>query len=277
MRRIFAYALVFLGAVAGIAGPVREIPAEAGTTDAGPAQARPSAAAQEIRAKWAEATEAYQKRDFEEARKAYENLLAEDVADANLYYNLGNVYCQLGQRGKAAWMYERALKAAPRHADARKNLRLARAGLPPLNQGAFILFQPLAWLCGLLTASEWAGLLLGVSLATSLPLSLWILLRRGLPRRLAGIGAAAGLGVSVLIACFFAARYADVEWRHYGVITESGAIVRNAPSASADKYFEAAEGERYLVEDSDLSGWLRVTHPATGRVGYLPESVVGRI
>jgi tetratricopeptide (TPR) repeat protein len=227
--------------------------------------------------KWSAANDAYQKLNFDAAAKTYEELLAQGVTDANLFYNLGNAYYQLNQRGKAALMYEKALRLAPRLADARKNLRLARGPIPHADEGVFVLFRPLSWLCGQFTASEWAGWILGVSFAASLFAAAWILLRAGRARKVFAMGTLAALTILVVLVCFFAARYADTELRHYGVVIASGAVVRSAPAANADQYFEAREGERYLVEDAEMSGWFRVKHPSTGRVGYLSESAVQRI
>lgn len=231
--------------------------------------------------RWDAAAEAYRTKDFEQARQLYEGLLNEVSEQGRphpeLCYNLGNVYFQLGQKGRAAWMYERALAAAPRHADARKNLALIRSDGANGEAESFFLFKPLAWLAQRYTAGEWSvPFLFFYGLATGAGL-VWILGRRG--ARLWGMsrwvcgGACAGM---LLFGSFFVPRYIQTEYRTAAVVLDPSVPVRVAPGADQDVYFEMQEAEHLEVTaEAGLAGWLRVKRPADGRVGFLPESAVG--
>jgi len=228
-------------------------------------------------AKWRAAAHAYQARQYDEAKRLYEELAEEGMNTPDLFFNLGNTYYQLGQKGMAAWMYEKALALRPRDGDARKNLRLAvgpQLDRSPQATGAFFLFRPVFRLYSSFTASEWMLVLDAAYFLAAFFAALWILSRptalRRWTRRLAILGTAA----LVITAVFAIPRLIDAEWNRYGVVVQRGAIVRSAPGPNEPEYFEAREGERFLVTDADVLGWVRVMRPSDGRVGYLLEGAV---
>src|SRR3989338_6537720 len=72
----------------------------------------------------------YRAGDFKGAAAAYEPLIAAGEGTAAVYYNLGNTYFRLGQKGKAVAHYRRALRLSPRDADTRWNLQILKSTLP---------------------------------------------------------------------------------------------------------------------------------------------------
>ena len=90
-----------------------------------------------------EANARYQSGDFKKARELYEKLAHAERPTAAIYYNLGNAYFRLGEKGKALIAYERALKGTPRDADIRWNLAILKSVLADrVNEGNenFVLF-----------------------------------------------------------------------------------------------------------------------------------------
>ena len=71
-----------------------------------------------------QANQLYEKKEYPKAAEVYE-IIASKVRNGNVYYNLGNTYFKLGQRGKAILYYERARQLMPRDKDIRGNLRYA--------------------------------------------------------------------------------------------------------------------------------------------------------
>ncbi len=231
--------------------------------------------------RWEAAAEAYRTKNFEQARQIYEGLLDEVSGQGRphpeLCYNLGNVYYQLGSKGRAAWMFEKALTAAPRHADARKNLTLVRGGGANGEPESFLLFKPLAWLGQRYTAGEWSLPFLffyGMAVVGGI---VWILRRRGdrlwrMSRWVCGVASV----LTVLFGAFFIPRYFQAEYRTTAVVLDPSVPVRVAPGADQDVYFEMPEAERLEVtSEAGITGWLRVKRPADGRVGFVPENAVG--
>lgn len=90
------------------------------------------------RASWEAGVEAYNNKEYDKAVEAFESIVANDHASADVYYNLANAYFKLGQQaatsrpfaggelGHAVLNYERALKLDPTMDDARYNLDIAK-------------------------------------------------------------------------------------------------------------------------------------------------------
>ena len=76
-----------------------------------------------------EANAKYEAQDYKAASKSYEDLTHAGQETAAVYYNLGNAYFRLGQKGKALVSYERALAISPRDKDIRWNLEMLRSVL----------------------------------------------------------------------------------------------------------------------------------------------------
>ncbi len=90
------------------------------------------------RASWKAGIEAYNAKEYAEAVEAFETVVANDYASAEVYYNLANAYFKMGQQstssrpfaggelGRAVLNYERALKVDPTLDDACYNLDIAK-------------------------------------------------------------------------------------------------------------------------------------------------------
>ena len=69
----------------------------------------------------------YQNGQYREAIESYESVLQAGFTSPELYYNLGNAYFKLDERGKAVLYFEKAKKLAPRDADiAQETLEMTR-------------------------------------------------------------------------------------------------------------------------------------------------------
>jgi tetratricopeptide (TPR) repeat protein len=223
--------------------------------------------------RWKAANDAYQEGDYAKAREIYEALSSSDRGGASIFYNLGNAHFQLGERGRAAWAYENALRLEPRFTEARANLRLARSHIPEDDSQAFVLFRPLVWICTALTVEEWAVLFLLVSLVACLSASIWILARKEGVRRVGRIGSLIGGCLMVLVACFYLPRLIESGHRRHAVVVVAEAVVRGGPGDRHEPRFTAPEAEKLRVlESSEIAGWVCVQDPITGRTGYVAES-----
>lgn len=75
------------------------------------------------------ADSAYNKEDYQLAVELYNQALAENGRNANLYYNLGNAWYRRGNIAQAILNYERALRVDPSFSDARTNLNFVQTQL----------------------------------------------------------------------------------------------------------------------------------------------------
>ena len=69
----------------------------------------------------------YESGQFGQAARVYEQLVDQGYVDSALFYNLGNAHYKQGDAGRAIVNYRRAQELAPRDADIKAGLALARA------------------------------------------------------------------------------------------------------------------------------------------------------
>ena len=112
-----------------------------------------------LEARYRSADALYQEGQYQQASEKYEQIVS-SIQNGAVYYNLGNAYFRLGNRGKAILNYERAKRLMPRDKDTHFNLKIAKAR----NVDSFDLVKPLSGfslLYGALHPNEivWAGLI----------------------------------------------------------------------------------------------------------------------
>lgn len=211
------------------------------------------------------ANDAYEKGDPAESARILEQLAAEGVEDAAVFYNLGNAYFALERNGAAIANYDRALALDPAFADAAFNRDQARAksqrGLQPPLAPAWeqsILFWDDGWSAGtIMTLLAAANALFWAVLA----IRLWRPVRY---TRMAAL--AAGLCV---------AAFALSAWARSNAIPIAYAVsetvpVRYGPGPGENVRFDLYDGDAVVIEDR-RPGWLRV-RTIDGEQGWAVES-----
>lgn len=234
--------------------------------------------------RFGEARAAYEAGDWTRAADLWQGLVDEGWSGLELQYNLGDARWRQGRVGPAILAWERAARLAPLDRDVRKNLEIARAGLPDRLEGPLRL--PLWDVVdrGLQSlprqALAWAALLLAA--ATSLLVSLRAL------RPAAGAAALArrrtllhfllwpALGLLALLA--LQDRVLDGVAR--GVLLAERVEVRSAPSEGATALFDLHEGATVVLgrpaTDAAGGGWRQLELP-DGRGGWVPAEALEAI
>ncbi len=72
------------------------------------------------------ANQLYTQENYEEAAKAYEEILNTEQHSVELYFNLGNAYYKLNKIAPAIYNYEKALLLEPNNKDVKTNLKFAQ-------------------------------------------------------------------------------------------------------------------------------------------------------
>jgi tetratricopeptide (TPR) repeat protein len=292
MRRargsFIAAALCSIVLIAGVVGPAD---ASAGSASA---SLTPGKAAEVF----AEANARYEKGDYEEAIRLYNELVEGGVNEADLYYNLGNAYYKNGEIGRAVLSYERAKRFAPRDKDLKSNLELLNT---LLRDKQFVrrrnrFLGALVWayrdlsLDEILVLSSVLYLLLAVLLAAfifrSRPAVQAVQRRMSMlsPGRLLGLSMrqdfiAAIVVVSLLFAAaagMSAKKIAEERSRTQAVVVAKEAMVFSAPSEDSTLQFRIHEGTRVKLEEEPRNGWVRITLPG-GLSGWIRSSAAERI
>ncbi|UCC73666.1 MAG: BatD family protein [Gemmatimonadota bacterium] len=192
-------------------------------------------------ARWfQEGVSAYGRGEYAAAAVLFERVLEVRPNDPSLLYNLGNVYYELDDGGRAVAYWVRTLRIRPRDGDARFNLRLVveddpviGSALPPvpLSRDELALLVMLFWLggCGALIARQ-----------------RW---------RKASLAFAGGAALTLAVLCAALMLYPRSE---YAIIAAPDAALRAGPVRQSETLATPAPGIGYRVQEA-RGDWLRVS------------------
>ncbi|MBI4432697.1 MAG: tetratricopeptide repeat protein [Candidatus Omnitrophica bacterium] len=207
------------------------------------------------------ANAAYTAGDFRGTVQLYESVTARGNADGAVYYNLGNAYFRLGEKGKALLNYQRARRLLPRDKDVTWNIHILKSILAdriPDEKKPL----PLAWNeIGLLFTAVLAGLLGVGVMATLFPRwgALWRLKTRFL--------------VACLLTFFLLGAVQWIKTRDpRAVVLAKEIFTRYGPSEAETKAFLLHEGAEVSVLD-ESGDWFYITLPNKSS-GWIPRSSV---
>jgi len=217
-----------------------------------------------------QANEAYQQGKYEQAIQGYQEILAKDIASANLYYNLGNCYVKTGQVGRAILNYKRGQLLAPDDADLKANLDFAHSlrknSEPDQRSGWFIrLARKAAGFFSLDAITLKASFLYWL---TVILLSFSLLLRdRAKSLRKFAYVTAAGL---VIFTMLFAVKFYDVIICKQAVVIVPEVDSCFAPADNATVHFQLFEGSEVIII-GESGEWLRVK-TSDSQIGWVRRS-----
>lgn len=215
---------------------------------------------------------AYERGDYKEAAKEYEDFLGRGVDSGNIYYNLGNAYYKLGNVGKSILYYEKALKLMPNDADTAANLSFVRTNIEDKPEEQY---QP--WLLKRLDFFFTGISLDGLTLLCAL--FFWLALAAGTvfllikDRWIGGwkLGTTFGAAFIILFSILLV-RLAYFESEDYAVVTDKEVEARYGPTEGDAAAFTLHEGSKVRVENR-TQDWLQIQFSA-GKAGWVRKSSV---
>ncbi len=235
------------------------------------------------RASWEAGVEAYNNKEYDEAVEAFESVVANDHASADVYYNLANAYFKLGQQagvasrpfaggelGRAVLNYERALKLDPTMDDARYNLDIAK-DMTNDTEAVPESFLAMVWqaMARAMTSNGWVVLSLSSLFATALFVLLYLLHGAIVVRKVAFFVSLVTLLIFIVATSLSIAQLRAAENRSRAVILtndttpvhaspdSSSKIIRH-PSQGVTVELEREQGEWTEVRFADgEKGWVR--------------------
>jgi tetratricopeptide (TPR) repeat protein len=222
--------------------------------------------------------EAFQKRDFKQARASFHESLRIDDLNPVVLFNLGMVELRSGKLGLTLAMWRKALVVSPSYAPARQGEKWAKSQL----KRPEIPHEPLLWesfrKIALVPVELGRYLLLT---ALTLLAAGWLILRHMGQRRMARLEEKPmpGFPISAVVCGFLllttgllsAAKAYDSRVVR-GTVLEEKVEVRSSPSANGTPLFELYEGLEVIVRQS-VDGWRQVTYPG-GTTGWIPQQAV---
>lgn len=208
----------------------------------------------------------YEAGDFKQAAKTYEQIINSGYISGNLFYNLGNAYFRVGEKGLALLNYVRAKAMMPRDPDLRSNLAYLQNDLQ-LKDSSGGFFK---WLgTGMQDMASISEYLVGteviLTLATLL-LFLWLIspqLKRYLKIPLLVSVACLVLLLTATGVSFFGNNAKQA------VVVKGETIARFEPTSNGGAYYTLKEGSSVVV-DSTREGWVLVRR-TDGKKGWVPE------
>ncbi|MBD3184550.1 tetratricopeptide repeat protein [Candidatus Poribacteria bacterium] len=231
--------------------------------------------AQDYEATFFRANDLYKQEKYDEAVNEYQSLVDLGYKGANLYYNLGNAYLKIGEKGKAVLYYEKAFRLRPRDADVRANLNFAKA-LVEGNENQYI--RPwyskfFLFLKGFLSSDEMAYMVsvlyfMGIIAVIS---GIFIRSRKKLFFYVAGVFC---ILLVIILPSFIGSIY-ETEFQDKAVIMVDSADVRFEPNDDATVHFKVREGSVIQIMKSQ-GQWNQVKR-YDGKMGWLKGNVFSLI
>lgn len=224
-----------------------------------------------------EATKMYQEGNYQKAIDLYNEILADDMESASIYYNLGNCYYKIGEISRSILNYERALLLKPGDRDAKYNLKLAQQAtvdnikvLPEL----FLVRWYNAFVTAL-TADQWAYVSVALFIAFLVMAALFFHATTiSLKKSWFTLGIILLL-VSMMTIFLASKQYRRVTNRDSGIIMTPSVVVRGAPDNSGTELFMVHEGLKVQVIAS-LGDWYNV-RLADGNEGWIAKTDLEKI
>ena len=214
------------------------------------------------------ALQLFQSQKFEEASKAYEQLLAKGYFSDELHYNLGNAYFQNQQPVKAIINYERALKLNPRNNDARFNLKIVLEEIENdlVEVPEFFLIKIWRSIHTRMSSNTWSICFIILIWLAVLALAYWLLAKERTKKKQAFISGIVALILSLF--CFFLSS-SQFKWENAkdaAIVTEQLPL-RSAPEDNNKAILDLSAGTKLYFVDK-IGEWHKI-RLINGQLGWL--------
>lgn len=226
---------------------------------------------------WDMANAAYNEGNFEKAAATYEQILAQNLHSAALYYNLANAYFKQNKLGEALLNYNRASRIAPGDEDIRHNQeyaeKMTKDSIEKIPE--FFLTTWLRSVRGAMSCTAWTVLSI-VMLAVALVMALLYLLAQRMSLRKVGFYTmAVALLLFVATSIFAISERNQLVGRSEAIVMSTAASVKSSPDRSATELFVLHEGTKVSI-GATTDGWAEV-RIADGRKGWIEDKRIERI
>ena len=215
----------------------------------------------------------YRGADYVQAGSLYESLIAKGAKDANVYYNLGNVYFKQNRTGVAVLNYERALRLHPRDRDIRANLAYVKGLLEyRIEDKRNWYLKTLENLLGIFTFEEMGivSLTLGLSFWMS-----WLVILFLRPDGVWGWKIKTLMMIALMAFSLWLFKGVQAQTIQEAVVLKSQASVRYGPSYKDQIAFKLGEGMKVRVKKTE-GEWSRVIL-VNGETGWMAQEEIGVI
>lgn len=219
----------------------------------------------------------YQKGNYQQAIKDYEDLLKNGVS-SDIYYNLGNAYYRTDNITKSVLAFERAHLLSPGDKDINFNLQFVRGKtidkITPVSEMFFVTWYKALVNCT--SVDSWAKTGI-IAIIIALVLALVYLFAPQIYLRKMGFLGGIFFLVIFLFCNVFAYQQKEVLLNRTGAIVVAPTVnVKNTPAKSSSDQFVIHEGTRVDITDKSMDDW-RGVRLADGRTGWVETKQIEEI
>ena len=219
----------------------------------------------------------YQKGNYQQAIKDYEDLLKNGVS-SEIYYNLGNAYYRTDNITKSVLAFERAHLLSPGDEDINFNLQFVRGKtidkITPVSEMFFVTWYKA--LVNYTSVDSWAKTGI-IAIIIALVLALVYLFAPQIYLRKMGFLGGIFFLVIFLFCNVFAYQQKEVLLNRTGAIVVAPTVnVKNTPAKSSSDQFVIHEGTRVDITDKSMDNW-RGVRLADGRTGWVETKQIEEI
>ena len=207
----------------------------------------------------------YAAEKYEEAILLYDSIQQNGLQSEELFYNMGNAYYKLQNWPNCILYYEKALKLDANHEDALHNLELVQLKIvDKINPIPSLFFEK--WMDNLTLMLPFE------SYAILSLILLWTALTLFTLRKVANINLSNRIFILLLIFSAFAFVFANNQFKHKtmqksAIIFSSSAVIKSAPSFSANDLFSLHAGSKVVITDQ-IGNWIHIKI-ANGNKGWM--------
>lgn len=216
-----------------------------------------------------EASNAYNKGDYQEAANLYHQILEQDQHSAALYFNLGNSYYKLNRIAPSIYYYEKALLLDPDDTEIKNNLAFAQNmtldAIEELPESD--LSKAYGRITGILTFDQWAKLAVLLIFVFVIAISVYMISRFPKYKRISFIVGIVALAIAGISVSFAYVQYQNYQLDQPAIIFAEETAVRTEPNDRSELAFLLHEGTKVNVIEK-LDEWQRI-ELENGQSGWL--------
>lgn len=223
---------------------------------------------------WTKGNDSYSLGEWTNALLNYEQIEKNGKVSPQLYYNIGNTYFKLGNKGKAILYYERAIKLNPSYKDAINNLQIV--SLQTLDKiekvPEFVLITWIKEIRNSINSNTWAWL----GIIFLVILSLLLLMYRF--SSYMGVRKFSFILSCIMLFLVVASFSFSINLRLHANSIENAIVlspvsnIKSAPNATGNNLFILHEGTKLTILE-DIGPWKKI-ELEDGRQGWIDSSTI---
>lgn len=215
----------------------------------------------------------YQKGNYQNAAALYQQLADGGYGSGNLYYNLGNAYYKMRQKGLAVLYYQKAKRLIPGDADLKANLSYVQDKIGQSGRGTwgYELNHFLSYLATINQLTVISSILFFILCGVIIFVILFPQKIRNSDGRWYPVWLYGLLGISILFLATFSITVLTAREisKIQAVAVSQSAEVRFEPNPTATLFYELKEGALVsILEEKD--GWVLIKRP-DGKRGWVEQ------